>query len=148
MSRDHPRQLVRAALAIQRQLEGRQPLRRLSELPSAALERAQRLLEHARLAEARGWRAASAVCRDRLRRALDELKRQVEASLEELQSLSPTPPTLRDRYRPRMEMGEAAFCCVDSISARSDLAVGRRGAPVLGGRADAGRGAAGAHRQR
>jgi molybdopterin-synthase adenylyltransferase len=26
-----------------------------------------------------------------------------------------------DRYRPRMEMGEAVFCCVDSISARAAI---------------------------
>jgi hypothetical protein len=26
-----------------------------------------------------------------------------------------------DRYRPRMEIGEAAFCCVDSISARAAI---------------------------
>jgi molybdopterin-synthase adenylyltransferase len=29
--------------------------------------------------------------------------------------------TVMDRYRPRMEIGQAAFCCVDSIEARSAI---------------------------
>ena len=35
--------------------------------------------------------------------------------------------TVQDRYRPRMEIGEAVFCCVDSIAARS--AIWRSAAP-------------------
>ena len=28
---------------------------------------------------------------------------------------------IRDRYRPRMDIGSAAFCCVDSIDARAAI---------------------------
>ena len=41
-----------------------------------------------------------------------------------------------DRYRPKLDVGQAAFCCVDSISARSAIwrSVGRRCAVWTDGR--------------
>jgi hypothetical protein len=79
------RQLLRAALAIRRRLDRHSPQPALRELPSAGVMlRAQRLLRLARLAEARSWTIAAPVCRDRLRRALEELKAEFQASLDEL----------------------------------------------------------------
>lgn len=45
--------------------------------------------------------------------------------------------TIADRFRPAHAIGEAAFCCVDSISARSAIWLRPRPLPLLGGRTDA-----------
>jgi sulfur carrier protein ThiS adenylyltransferase len=51
-----------------------------------------------------------------------------------------------ERWRPKLSVGEAVFCCVDSIAARSAIWKGVRGACRFWVRADARRGAAGACR--
>ena len=45
-----------------------------------------------------------------------------------------------DRYRPKLAVGDAIFCCVDSIDRRGNLALGSRTLPVLGRWPDVGRG--------
>jgi len=48
---------------------------------------------------------------------------KVLATLAAIHQLDPAiaVETVEDRYRPRLEIGEAVFCCVDSISARSAI---------------------------
>ena len=48
---------------------------------------------------------------------------KVLATAEAIQRLDPgiVVTTIQDRYRPKLEIGEAVFCCVDSISARSAI---------------------------
>jgi sulfur carrier protein ThiS adenylyltransferase len=50
-------------------------------------------------------------------------KLKVEATASPITRLDPTAmvETINDRYRPRMETGEAIFCCVDSITARAAI---------------------------
>jgi hypothetical protein len=75
---------MRAAMAIQRQLARRRPISELQELPCAAFKRCERAFQLLELAHQRGWQAAAIVCRDRIRWALEDLRRQVEASHWEL----------------------------------------------------------------
>ena len=48
---------------------------------------------------------------------------KVVATAAAIRQLDPaiTVETVQDRYRPRMEIGEAVFCCVDSIAARTAI---------------------------
>ena len=48
---------------------------------------------------------------------------KVQATAAAIRQLDPAIPveTIQDRYRPRMEIGQAVFCCVDSIEARSAI---------------------------
>ncbi|QDU92333.1 ThiF family adenylyltransferase [Lignipirellula cremea] len=48
---------------------------------------------------------------------------KVEATAQALRQLDPTiaVETIADRYRPTLQLGEAVFCCVDSISARAAI---------------------------
>lgn len=48
---------------------------------------------------------------------------KVEATARMLRRLDPAieVDTIQDRYRPRQPLGEAVFCCVDSISARAAI---------------------------
>ncbi len=48
---------------------------------------------------------------------------KVAATKEAVQRIEPTAEVLpvMDRYRPKLEIGEAVFCCVDSISARAAI---------------------------
>lgn len=48
---------------------------------------------------------------------------KVAATMEAVQRLEPAAEVLPvlDRYRPKLEIGEAVFCCVDSISARAAI---------------------------
>ncbi|MEQ8786702.1 MAG: ThiF family adenylyltransferase [Pirellulaceae bacterium] len=50
-------------------------------------------------------------------------RRKVEATRDALFRIDPTVEvnSLADRFRPKMEIGSAVFCCVDSISARSAI---------------------------
>jgi hypothetical protein len=92
-------QLVRTALAVRRQLERRPSPPALSELPTAALARCQRQLTFVTVAERRGWPAAARSCRERLRWSLQELRRQVDASLEECKApATATISSVRDVY--------------------------------------------------
>jgi hypothetical protein len=91
--------LLRTALAVRRQLERPPSPPVLSELPAAALDRCQRQLKLLTCTSARSWLAATGACRDRLRWSLNDLRRQVEASLEELQTLpSSILASVRDLY--------------------------------------------------
>ena len=62
--------------------------------------------------------------------AADVGQAKVEATAAAIRQLDPAivVETVQDRYRPRMEIGQAVFCCVDSIDARSAIwrSVGRR----------------------
>ena len=80
-------QLVRTALAVHRQLDQRRSTLALNDLPTAAFERCRRHLSLLSLAEDRSWRAAARACRDRFRWSLVDLRRQVDASLQELVAL-------------------------------------------------------------
>ena len=55
--------------------------------------------------------------------AADVGQPKVEATAAAIRQLDPAIPveTVQDRYRPRMEIGQAVFCCVDSIDARSAI---------------------------
>ncbi len=48
---------------------------------------------------------------------------KVLATLTAIRQIDPTiqVETVEDRYRPRLETGEAVFCCVDSIEARAAI---------------------------
>jgi len=48
---------------------------------------------------------------------------KVEATADAVQQIDPMigVEDIRDRYRPRLQLGEAVFCCVDSISAREAI---------------------------
>ena len=48
---------------------------------------------------------------------------KVQATAMAIARLDPTVAveTINDRYRPRLETGEAVFCCVDSITARAAI---------------------------
>lgn len=72
-------QLVRTAASIQRQLAPIAPTTDLDELPVAAWERCQQLVQLAARCRAGGWKAAERECHHRLRRTLDEVSRQLEA---------------------------------------------------------------------
>jgi hypothetical protein len=99
MNRHQRRPLTRIALAIQRQLESRRPINRLSLLSTDSLKRSRRLLEHVQLVEQRGWSAAAVLCRKRLRGAFEQLKREIEAALDELAAPTVRPlAPLRDIY--------------------------------------------------
>jgi hypothetical protein len=78
---------VRLALAIERRL-ATQPAP-LAALPQDAFHRCQRLRALAEFSQQRGWSAAARRCRDRLRRSLTELRRQLEATLFELDRAAP-----------------------------------------------------------
>jgi sulfur carrier protein ThiS adenylyltransferase len=55
---------------------------------------------------------------------------KVQAMAQEIAKLDPTinVELIEDRYRPKMAVGEAVFCCVDSIETRSAIwrSIGRR----------------------
>ena len=55
--------------------------------------------------------------------AADVGQPKVEATLAAIRQLDSAiiAETVQDRYRPRMEIGEAVFCCVDSIATRSAI---------------------------
>ena len=55
--------------------------------------------------------------------AADVGQPKVMATAAAIRQLDPaiTVDTVQDRYRPRMEIGEAVFCCVDSIAARAAI---------------------------
>jgi molybdopterin-synthase adenylyltransferase len=55
--------------------------------------------------------------------AADIGKPKVEATAAAIRQLDPAidVETVQDRYRPRMAIGQAVFCCVDSIDARSAI---------------------------
>ena len=55
--------------------------------------------------------------------AADVGQPKVEATAAAIRQLDPAiaVETVQDRYRPRMEIGQAVFCCVDSIDARSAI---------------------------
>ncbi len=63
---------------------------------------------------------------------------KVEATRDSIRSLDSTinVQTIRDRYRPQLQVAEAVFCCVDSISTRSTIwrSVGGRCAFWVDGR--------------
>jgi len=63
--------------------------------------------------------------------AADVGQPKVEATLAAIRQLDSAiiAETVQDRYRPRMEIGEAVFCCVDSIATRSAIwrSAGTRG---------------------
>jgi len=48
---------------------------------------------------------------------------KVEATTEAIHRLDPAikVETIQDRYRPKLKTGQAIFCCVDSISARTAI---------------------------
>jgi molybdopterin/thiamine biosynthesis adenylyltransferase len=50
-------------------------------------------------------------------------RHKVEATADAVQQIDPMigVEDIRDRYRPRQQLGEAVFCCVDSISTRSAI---------------------------
>jgi hypothetical protein len=50
-------------------------------------------------------------------------RHKVEATADAIQQLDPMigVEDIRDRYRPRQQLGEAVFCCVDSITTRSAI---------------------------
>jgi hypothetical protein len=50
-------------------------------------------------------------------------RHKVEATADAAQQIDPMigVEDIRDRYRPRLQLGEAVFCCVDSISARETI---------------------------
>ena len=58
---------------------------------------------------------------------------KVLATLTAIRQIDPTiqVQTVEDRYRPRLEKGDAIFCCVDSIDARADLAFRPETLPFL-----------------
>jgi hypothetical protein len=90
MNKAQRRQLLRAATAIRRTLDRHRRLPGLNELPGAGcMLRAQRLLRLARHAEARSWTTASRVCRDRLKRVLEELGDSFQAAIEDLKAAPP-----------------------------------------------------------
>jgi sulfur carrier protein ThiS adenylyltransferase len=55
--------------------------------------------------------------------AADVGQPKVAATAAAIEKLDPgiAVETIQDRYRPRMEIGQAVFCCVDSITARSAI---------------------------
>ncbi len=55
--------------------------------------------------------------------AADVGQPKVEATAAAIRQLDPSIQVeiIQDRYRPRMEIGQAVFCCVDSIDARSAI---------------------------
>jgi sulfur carrier protein ThiS adenylyltransferase len=63
--------------------------------------------------------------------AADVGRSKVDATAEAVHRIDPTIQTelVQDRYRPRVELGEAVFCCVDSIAARR--AIWRSAGPRL-----------------
>ena len=77
-------------------------------------------------------------------RAADVGRLKVEATADAIREIDEAIAVelVRDRWRPPLAIGEAVFCCVDSISARAAIwrSLGGRCA-VLGRRADARRGA-------
>jgi hypothetical protein len=50
-------------------------------------------------------------------------RHKVEATADAIQQLDPMigVEDIRDRYRPKQQLGEAVFCCVDSISTRAAI---------------------------
>src|SRR4051794_40987778 len=92
MNKSQRRQLLRAALAIRRTLDRRRPRPALPDLPpEAAMRRARRLLGLARGAEARSGTTASGICRDRLKRVLEELSDCFKAAIEDLKPAPVSP---------------------------------------------------------
>jgi sulfur carrier protein ThiS adenylyltransferase len=63
--------------------------------------------------------------------AADVGRPKVDATAEAVRRIDPTVQTelVQDRYRPKVESGEAVFCCVDSIAARR--AIWRSAGPRL-----------------
>jgi sulfur carrier protein ThiS adenylyltransferase len=63
--------------------------------------------------------------------AADVGRPKVEAAAEAVRGIDPAirMELVQDRYRPRVELGEAVFCCVDSIAARR--AIWRSAGPRL-----------------
>ena len=63
--------------------------------------------------------------------ATDVGQSKVHAAAEAVRRIDPTIQTqlVQDRYRPKVELGEAVFCCVDSIAARR--AIWRSAGPRL-----------------
>jgi molybdopterin-synthase adenylyltransferase len=55
--------------------------------------------------------------------AADVGRSKVEATAAAIRQLDPSiaVEAVQDRYRPRMKIGQAVFCCVDSIDARSSI---------------------------
>ena len=55
--------------------------------------------------------------------AADVGRAKVDAVAEAVREIDPATRVelVRDRYRPKIELGEAVFCCVDSISAREAI---------------------------
>ena len=76
---------------------------------------------------------------------------KVLATLAAIHQLDPAiqVEVIEDRYRPRMEIGQAVFCCVDTIEARAAIWRSAQSAlPFLVRRPDAGRGDPGLGRRR
>jgi len=130
-------QLLRIALAVHRQLERRRSVCYPSALPAVSFERCQRLLGFLQLAQVRQWQAAARTCRDRLRRALEDLRRQVEASLDEIRRLPSSPSvSARDLYEEllalntefddvRIDLKERIISAVTDVVELDGVALGR-----------------------
>jgi hypothetical protein len=99
-------QLVRTAASIQRQLASSAPATDLAGLPVAAWERCRQLAQLADRCHTAGWTAAERECQHRLRRALDELARQLETMTERLRRPQTSyRPSLGELYADLVSLG-------------------------------------------
>jgi molybdopterin-synthase adenylyltransferase len=86
-----------------------------------ALQLAAMGARHLRLVDFDRVEATNITTQGYVRRDLGQLK--VEATRRAVEQIDPTIAieTVPDRFRPRQLVGEAVFCCVDSISARAAI---------------------------
>lgn len=84
MTRDRIALLWRAAVRIREQLEQARAAEEPPELPRAAWRGCRRMDRLQRRVQRRGWQRAHGRVRDRLRRAIDDCRRQLEYSAEDL----------------------------------------------------------------
>jgi hypothetical protein len=99
MQTDLRRQLVRAACAIQTALSRRAREEAAVALPTGALAQCERLTALYALARSRRWNAATSACGRQLRRGLEDLHRQLWASIDELDLPGPrVAASLREIY--------------------------------------------------